>query len=68
MRYLNVVKNFFYELQKQVSYRALKEKYFSRNGTAFSRKRSMPLSELIAFLLQRSTNGLDIKLDKWFSD
>ena len=28
----------------------------------------MPLTELVAFLLQRSTNGLDIKLDKWFSE
>lgn len=67
MSYLNVVKNIFVELQKQVNHRSLKEKYFSCKDTSFTRRRSMPLSELVAFLLQRSTNGLDIKLDKWFS-
>ena len=67
MSYLNVVKDIFVELQKQVNHRSLKEKYFSCKDTSFTRRRSMPLSELVAFLLQRSTNGLDIKLDKWFS-
>lgn len=68
MRYLDIVKNIFIELQKQVSYQTLKEKYFLHDKAAFTRKRNMPLTELVAFLLQRSTNGLDIKLDKWFSE
>ena len=67
MGYLDIVKNIFIELQKQVSCQSLKKKYFSDNETAFTRKRNMPLTQLVAFLLQRSTNGLDIKLDKWFS-
>ena len=67
MGYLDIVKNIFIELQKQVSCQSLKKKYFSHNETAFTRKRNMPLTQLVAFLLQRSTNGLDIKLDKWFS-
>lgn len=68
MGYLDTVKNIFNELQKQVNCQSLKEKYFFHNQTAFTRKRNMPLTELVAFLLQRSTNGLDIKLDKWFSE
>ena len=68
MSYLDIVKNIFLELQKQVRCQSLKEKYFLHNKTAFTRKRNMPLTELVAFLLQRSTNGLDIKLDKWFSE
>ena len=67
MGYLDIVKNIFIELQKQVSCQSLKKKYFSDNETAFTRKRNMPLTQLVAFLLQRTTNGLDIKLDKWFS-
>lgn len=66
MTYKKIVDDIFTELQKSIFSKSFKRKYFSENCTVFSRTRCMPLQELIAFLFQRSTYSMDIKLDQWF--
>ncbi len=66
MNHQEIVENILKELQKQTKSSSFREKYFG-GSHHFTRKREFPLHEVIAFLIQRSGNGLDIKLDEWFS-
>lgn len=66
MTYIKIVEDIFNELQKSIFSKNYKNKYFSENSAAFSRTRCMPFQELVAFLFQRSTYSMDIKLDQWF--
>lgn len=66
MSHQEIVEKILKELQKQIKSSSFREKYFG-GSNHFTRKRDFPLYEVIAFLMQRSGKGLDIKLDEWFS-
>ena len=68
MCYLQTVEKIFQKIQTNLKSNTFKKTYFSEDSPFFTRKRNMPFAEMIAFLMQRSTTSMDIKIDKWFED
>lgn len=66
MSYNKIVEEIFSELHRKIGTRKSRDNYFSEDCISFSRTRNLPFHELVAFLFQRSTYSMDIKLDQWF--
>ena len=66
MSYEKLVEDILIALQKKLRNKESQKRYLADNSSAFTRKRNLPFEKLTAFLFQRSTYSLDIKLEQWF--